>query len=189
MKNPAFLITICITVGLISCKLENQKHAPNKDYVQILIEEENTTPTVDIPNFTLITNNPDAERGEAGEVLKVKRKIPLAMQAHDSVLFDETLAKDFTFRAADEFFNRADFIQNRIAGTWTIDTVKYQNLALQFFGDIALLTYRNILTGTDDAGKADLEYYSWADVFKKENGAWKFLSIHCMDARVEYPAK
>ena len=142
-----------------------------------------------IKNFDLITNNVKADSTDAKEIMQVKRKLPLAMQGKDSALFNEILAKGFTMRGEKEFLNRSDYIKNRVAGTWTIDTVKYQNLALQFFGDIAVLTYRNILNGTDDFGKADTEYYSWADIYIKENGKWKIGAIHNIDARIEYISK
>lgn len=60
-----------------------------------------------------------------------------------------------------------------MAGTWTIDTVKYENLVLQFLGDVAVLTYRNSVKGTDDIGKAVTEHYCWADFYFKESGKWK----------------
>ncbi len=156
-------------------------------FQQININEENTTPTVDIRSFALITNDRTKDSMDAREILKVKRNFPLAMQRKDSLLFEQILAKSFTFRADDEFFNREDYIQNRIHGTWNIDTVRYQNLALQIMGELALLTYKNSLNGTDDAGRSNLEKYTWADLYGKEDGKWKLLSVHCIDAKIEYP--
>lgn len=179
-------MTISFAVCLISCQQDKQTAAPGKDFVQVVIEVENTTPTVDIPNFTLISNNPEAERADAIEILKVKRQWPLAMQQKDSALFESILAKNFSFRADDEFFNRSDYIKDRVAGTWEIDTVRYENLALQFFGETALLTYRNTLNGADEKGQPNIEHYTWADMYTRENGAWKILGSHCIDARVEY---
>jgi hypothetical protein len=176
-------------VIVCGCKEKTHNSETEKKYFQVTISEENLTPTVDISSFVLITNNESANRIEAMEIMKIKRKFPLAMQGKDSTLFNEILAKNFTFRADDEFFNRADYIRDRVNGTWTIDTVRYQNLALQFFGDIAVLTYRNILNGTDDNGKPDIEKYSWADIFVKEDGKWKIGSVHNVDARIEYPGE
>ncbi len=62
-------------------------------------------------------------------------------------------------------------------------------MVLQFFGEIAVLTYRNILKGTDDFGKPDIEYYSWADIYVKENGKWKAAGGHLIDQRIEYANK
>jgi hypothetical protein len=186
MKLPSILFGV-ITLLNASCK-QNQSPGKTSGYEQIIMTEANLTPTVDIRNYTLITNNFKPDNINAIEILKLKRSLPLAMQGKDSILFDNILAHDFTYRGEDEFYkNKKDYIHNRINATWTIDTVKYQNLVLQFFGEIAVLTYRNILHGSDDNGKADIEHYSWADIYTKENGKWKIKGIHEIESRVEYP--
>ncbi|HRB64801.1 MAG TPA: nuclear transport factor 2 family protein [Niabella sp.] len=182
MKVYHFLLWL--SVGLIFGCTQNNSNVPN--YIQMNIKEANTTPTVDIKDFTLVSNNLTVDSLEALEIMKVKRNFPLAMQKHDSLLFESILSKDFTFRAQNEFFNRADYIANRIHGTWTIDTVKFKNLVLQFFNQSAVLTYTNILNGTDDNGKRDTEYYNWADIYLKENGKWKIAGVHEIESRIEY---
>lgn len=181
------LVILIFTSLILSCN-SNKVESTNKLLQQIVMQEENLTPTVDIKNFTLLSANLEAEKADAIEILKVKRNWPLAMQKKDSALFEKILAKQFIIRGEDEFLNRADYIKDRIHGTWTIDTVRYQNLVLQFFGDMAVLTYRNTLDGTDADGKPDIEHYTWADMYTKENGGWKILSSHCIDAKIEYPA-
>lgn len=185
MKYQCYFVFFSLSI-LISCNSSEIPKALGNDYKQILILENNTTPTVDIKGYVLITNNPIKDSAESKEVLKVKRNFPLAMQKRDSLLFEQILSANFTFRADDEFFNRQDYILNRIHGTWTIDTVRFENLALQFFGNVAILTYKNSLKGTDDNGRPDLEKYTWADVYGKENGVWKILSVHCIDSKTEY---
>lgn len=188
MRLLLFTFVSILTI-LSACNEKTSSNDSGKKYQQLTIKEDNVTPTVDIKNVNLITNNFEADSTNAKEIMQVKRKLPMAMQGKDSALFNEILAKGFTMRGEKEFFNRSDFIKNRVTGTWTIDTVKYQNLALQFFGDIAVLTYHNILNGTDDFGNADTEYYSWADIYIKENGKWKIGAIHNIESRIEYPTK
>jgi hypothetical protein len=48
-----------------------------------------------------------------------------------------------------------------------------------------MLTYRNILNHTDSAGKPDMLYLTWADVWVKEDGKWKIGAIHLISERVE----
>ena len=188
MKSLSILLGI-ITVLNAACN-ESQSPDKNSEYEQIIMTEAGLTPTVDIKNYTLITNNIKADSINAMEILRLKRSLPLAMQRKDSALFDNILATDFTYRGEDEFYkNKKDYIHNRINANWTIDTVKYQNLVLQFFGEIAVLTYRNTLDGSDDNGKADIEHYSWADIYMKENGKWKIKGIHEIESRIEYPIK
>lgn len=156
----------------------------------MLIAESNLTPTVDIRNFTLISNNINADSINSIEILKLKRNLPLAMQRKDSILFENILSNSFTYRGEDEFYkNKQDFINNRIHATWTIDTVRYENLVLQFFDEIAILTYRNVLNGSDENGKSDIEHYNWADIYTRENGKWKIVGIHEIESRIEYPMK
>lgn len=186
MQYFPILILLFIICG---CKSPVKPAAAPGSFQQVNINEENITPTVDIRSYALITNDRTKDSTEAREILKVKRNFPLAMQRKDSLLFEQILGKSFTFRADDEFFNRADYIRDRIHSTWTIDTVRYENLALQFFGDVAVLTYKNSLNGTDDAGRSNLEKYTWADMYGIEDGKWKLLSVHCIDAKIEYPGQ
>jgi len=184
--------SLSILLGLIAllngaCN-QSQLTGKTTGYEEKLITEANLTPTVDIRNYTLITNNFPHDSISAIEILRLKRNLPLAMQRKDSVLFDSILSIGFTYRGEDEFYkNRKDYIRNRVNARWTIDTVQYQNLVLQFFGEIAILTYRNTLNGTDDNNRPVIEHYSWADIYGKENGKWKIKGMHEIGSRVEYP--
>ncbi len=182
---PTLVIATILNIG---CHQNIPQQNDSTEYRQFIIIEANPTPTVDIKNFTLVSNNISADSINSIEILKLKRNLPLAMQRKDSALFESILSGSFTYRGEDEFYkNKQDYIHNRIYATWTIDTVKYQNLVLQFFGEIAIMTYRNILNGTDEQGKPDIEKYSWVDIYAKENGIWKIQAIHEIESRIEYP--
>ncbi len=183
------IIISLVIVLLVSCNQPEKSKQVDSTFTQILIKEANTTPTVDIKEFTLITNNITKDSANAIEILKVKRNWPLAMQRKDSSLFEKILATSFTFRADGDFFNRNDYINDRIHGTWTIDTVRYENMVLQFFKDVAILTYRNTLNGTDKAGNPNIEHYSWADIYCREDNQWKILGSHLIEAKIEYLTK
>jgi ketosteroid isomerase-like protein len=181
-----FAIFIFGIIILSSCN--DRETFKQEDYQQIKIKEPNLTPTVDIKDFTMISNNLKQDSIDAIEILKVKRNLPLTMQKKNKALFESILSKNFTYRGEDEFYkNSQDYIQNRVNATWTIDTVRFQNLTLQFFGEIVVLTYRNTLKGTDDNGKFDIENYNWADIYVKENGKWKIGAIHEIESRITYP--
>ena len=84
----------------------------------------------------------------------------------------------FTFRGESEFFNRADYIRDRTTGEGRVKTADYQNLVLQFFGEVAMLTYRNIVEdepGGPGSWKAEM---IWSEMFVKEDGRWKGASLH-----------
>jgi hypothetical protein len=42
---------------------------------------------------------------EAEAMMRLRAKLPLAVQTKDAALFDRILARGFTFRAEDEFWN------------------------------------------------------------------------------------
>jgi ketosteroid isomerase-like protein len=79
-------------------------------------------------------------------------------------------------------------INDRVQSTGSIELVQYENMVLQFFGEIALVTYRNVLKNKNASSQPDdKEYISWADVYVKENGEWKIGTAHVIDYRTEKP--
>ena len=57
----------------------------------------------------------------------------------------------------------------------------YRNVVVQFIGDRALVTYSNIVEdqpGGPGAWKADM---TWADVFVREDGKWKYEAVHVIE--------
>lgn len=151
------------------------------------ITETNSTPTVNIKKYTLITNPGEDRRVDAAEILKVKRKWPLAMQSQKAADFDSILSQNFTFTDKGKLLNRADYIKDRTTSSeWVITHVTYNNLTLQFFGATALLTYNNEITNKKiNTAEVEMEYISWADVYQQENGQWKIASAHVVDFRME----
>lgn len=154
-----------------------------RKFSQINIAAEYTTPTVKIDSLKLITPDSAAQASDAKAILRAKVLLPLAMQKHDAALFDSALAREFTFRGENEFFERRAYIEDRVKGQWMISYVQYENLVLQFFGDIGVLTYRNIVTEKDEMGKPLKWYFTWADFWVKEDGRWKVGAIHLVESR------
>lgn len=189
MKNILFLLAGVLTLSSCGDYKGNPKNSNDETmlYAAIEIREENQTPTVDIAKYTLILSPDEDRKNDATEILRVKRKWPLAMQSPNAPAFDSLLSRDFTFTDDGHLFNRADYIKDRtILSEWKITHVKYYNLTLQFFGDVALLTYRNRVTNENATTKAtEIEHMSWADVYVRENSRWKLGSAHVVDFRLE----
>lgn len=183
------LLSLVIATALYSCDTQPLKtESLNKNYTNVFIKDSDTlsTPGIFIKGLTLVTKHYEQEEKDATEILELKHLWPLAMKTKNRQLFENILAKDFSFIGEGEFFNRTDYIEDRVNGTWEIDAVSYENLVLQFFGHLAILTYRNKLDGTDNKGVPNKEYYSWADIYIKERGQWKILSSHNIEGRIEY---
>jgi len=184
------LLTLSIST-LMACNNKTQEKTQEitvtGNFSALEILESNKTPTVDIEKYVLISNSNDDRKNDADEILKVKRKWPLAMQSKSTSAFDSLLSPNFVFTGDGHLLNRKDYIINRTSPSeWKITHVKYANMTLQFFGNIALLTYRNQVTNENINTKAiEIEYISWADVYKKEESKWKIDAAHVVDFRVE----
>lgn len=152
-----------------------------KKYSQVNFKIDLHTPTVGITNYTLISNDLARDSSNAREIIQAKVILPLAMQRHDASLFDSVLAKDFISQGEDEFFNRKEYIQDRVNGKWMISDVQYENLVLEFFGDWAMLTYRNRVKEKDEFGKENLFLWFWSDIWIKENGRWKIRVLRAIN--------
>lgn len=193
MKYFAFVLLwiILFTGCQVSEKTARQQSDSTKQpgtakrYSQIILKVDYVIPTVGISNYTLITDDVEAHRKDAEAIMRVKKDWPLAMQTKDEALFNRILARNFTFRAEDEFYERMNYIRDRVQSPVTVETAQYENLVLQFFGEGAVLTYRNIVKGKDDRGEAETWLYTWADIFVKEDGEWKIGASHLIGGRKE----
>jgi Domain of unknown function (DUF4440) len=156
-----------------------------KKYSQAVLKVDYGIPTVGISNYTLITDDVEAHRKDAEAIMLRKKDMPLAMQKHDASLFNSFLARDFIARGENEFLQREDYIRDRVNALWTISDVQYENLVLQFFGENAVLTYRNIVKEKDEKGIPVTWLYTWADIWVKEDGEWKVGAIYGIEYRKE----
>lgn len=156
-----------------------------RKYSQLTLKEEAHSRNIGISSYTLITNNDEAHRRDAEAIMRLKKDLPLAVQTKDASLFNRIFARDFTFRAEDEFYEREEYIRNRVERPQTVTSAQYENLVLQFFGEVGVLTYRNVVKVNEANGTIETYQMSWADVYVKENGAWKIGAIHLIDKRVE----
>lgn len=153
---------------------------------QLTIQVDQKLSSIDIKSYTLITSDAKRDRPDAAEIMRVKADWPRAMQTKSEALFDSILARSFTFRAEGQWHERDAYIRDRVGSVETVDLARYENLVLQIFGDVAVLTYRNIISGTDGAtGLPETWHYSWADVFVREDGKWKIGGSHLISERAE----
>jgi ketosteroid isomerase-like protein len=159
------------------------KREAHKQYTQQTISLDRPSSKVDISSYVLITADLEADRGDAEAIIRLRAKLPQAVQTKDAALFDRILARGFTFRAADEFWNREQYIRARVEEPETVGPARYENLVLQLFGEVAVSTYRNIVQLTDASGKPETLYMTWASVYVKEDGEWKIGAVHMIDKK------
>lgn len=195
MKKTIFILLTTLVAAFSCTEREKVKNNAEKDatnsYATVVIVEDNLTSSVDISKYTLINDSQKDRINDANEILKVKRKWPLAMQSLDPLAFDSILGKNFIFKGSDKFFTRTDYIKNRTTpDEWKITFVKYDNVTLQFFGDTGILSYVNDVTNKNvNTGEIEYEHISWVDVYVIEDGKWKIGAAHSIDYRLELPEK
>lgn len=195
MKKTIYILLITLPIAFSCKQLQKTDNNIDKnlanDYSAIVILEDNSTSSVDISKYTLISNGHKDRRSDANEILKVKRKWPLAMQSLNPLEFESILSKNFIFKGGDNFVTRSDYIKNRTtANEWKITFVKYDNVTLQFLGDTGILSYMNLVTNKNiNTGAIEYERISWVDIYAIEHGEWKIESAHAIDYRLELPEK
>ena len=189
--RPRALMTLWIILS-IGCQVghdgSNRKRPTEEKlrggpYTQESVTLDRPSPNVDIDRYVLITDDVEADRGDADAIMRLRSNLPLAVQTKDAALFDRILARSFTFRAADEFWNRQQYIRKRVAEPETVGSARYENLVLQLFGDVAVSTYRNVVELKDADGSPETLYMTWASVYVKEDGEWKVGAVHLIDKK------
>ena len=191
----ALIITmLCTLVVYSGCRTNKQsanqqtdsskQKGTGKRFSQVVLKVDYVVPTVGISEYTLITDDLEAQRKDAEAIMRRKKDMPLAVQRHDAALFNSWCARDFVARGEHEFLgSREKYIQDRVNATWNVSDARYENLVLQFFGETALLTYRNIVKEKDEKGVPTTWLYTWADVWVKVDGEWKVEAIYVIDSK------
>jgi ketosteroid isomerase-like protein len=196
MRTPAFvLLCAMIFIGCRGTQTANNQTTNNRNpsaekrkigqqFTQETITIDRPSSNVDITSYVLITDDVQADRSEAQAIMQLRAKLPLAVQTKDAALFDNILAREFIFRAEDEFWNREQYIRARIEEPEKVESARYENLVLQVFGDIAVSTYRNVVDLKDPNGRPVALKMTWASVYLKESGEWKVGAVHLVDKKV-----
>ncbi len=184
MRHLNLIVAVVVLLVCYGPVRAQETEAPRLEQATISVDQKQSS--IDIKNYTLITDNAKRDRPAASEIMRVKAEWPRAMQTKDKALFESILARSFTFRAEDEWYERDAYIRDRVGSEETVETVRYENLVLQLFGEVAVLTYRNIVSGVDGAtGLPEIWHYSWADVFLLEDERWKIGGSHLISERSE----
>ena len=151
------------------------------EYKQVNLKTNLNIPTTRIDSVTLITNNFLKDSAEALALIHAKVILPLAMQQHSAALFDSCLSIEFLYQGEGTLLNRQEYIHDRINGKWTITDVQYENVVLQFYDNMGVLTYGNVVKETDEFGKPQTYFWFWADVWIKEKGRWKLKELRAIN--------
>lgn len=191
------ILIIGVILFSISCSnnkatKENVEASSNDSLSLITVVPFNdSSATIEMDKYFLVKHKNENLEAAANEVMYVKRRWPQAMQSLDRNEFESILSEEFTFVGGGQLLNREEYIQHRTTPSeWKITHVQYHDLTLQFFGEKALLSYRNVVTNENmNNGDVEVEKISWSDVFVKENDQWKIGGTHVIDYALEAIAK
>jgi ketosteroid isomerase-like protein len=102
-----------------------------------------------------------------------------AYVSKDRAALESILADDFvTFRVGGGEGTRQALIDGATnPGGRTLRAVRWENLTIRVFGDVAVVAARSILTRTVDG--EDREFANeYADIYARRNGEWKAIAAH-----------
>src|SRR5207244_198626 len=88
------------------------KAAGARSFSQVVVKVNYVVPTVGISEYTLVTDNLEADRKDAEAIMLRKKDMPLAVQKHDARLFDSWLGRDFIAHGEQEFLRRDEYIRD-----------------------------------------------------------------------------
>ena len=190
-------LLIAMTIGMMTFACANQARskaeipnaadskaeAPAGPLKRHIVSFDEVYPAVSLKEYALVTDNFERDRPEADAVIKAKIGLPHAMQTKKREDFDAVLGRIFTFTSQDEFVDREGYIANRVGDPSKVKQADYRSVTVQFIDGRALVTYSNIVEdqpGGPGAWKADM---TWADVLVKQDGQWKYETVHQIDFR------
>lgn len=132
MKRKRIGVIIAFTaVAMAACAGgDDRKSAGPRSAEVHVVATETGRPDISIESYSVITADRDRELPMAAEVMEIKKLCPQAMRRKDRAIFEQILARGFTFKGVKDFFNRQDYIDNRTLGPVTYWSVKYHNLVL-----------------------------------------------------------
>lgn len=161
---------------------EHREQLRTKAPKQVTLTTQSRYPQVRLNRYTLICEDDLERRAEAEAVMQIKMELPRAVQTKETNRFERILARDFVFRGEDEFYGRADYIRARVNNKDTVVTADYDNVVLQFLGDMAFLTCRNTVV-IEPGGPEHSLHMTWADILVKEDRQWKFRAVYLIDSK------
>jgi hypothetical protein len=109
--RPPMLAAVIVSLVVASYGSASAKEPEHHRYEQVTIKIDRPSPTIDMTSYTLITDDAERDRPEATELMRVKADLPRAVQTKDKALFESILARDFTFRGEDQWYERDAYIR------------------------------------------------------------------------------
>jgi ketosteroid isomerase-like protein len=124
-------------------------------------------------------------KADAAELTRLSNNWDKVIVAKDEKAVAGNMAEDF--RIIDghgNVENKAQFVAGIMDPKLTIDPYTVEDFEIRFYGDVALLSGRTLMTGRYD-GEKFTSNYRYIDIYVKRAGAWKIVSVQI----TRYPPK
>lgn len=171
MRNYIFLLSAFV-LGLSSCKTEQKENISANEPVLIKVNllQENSSSRVD--TYSLTSNSPDQDSIESRKIIELKMELLNAIEKQDSLFLDNSLHSSFSFVSGQSFYNKQDFIDQRLYKNFDVKNLKLENPTIQIVGKTAILSY--IQANPVDV---NLAKSFWTDIYEHTGDHWKLLAI------------
>jgi ketosteroid isomerase-like protein len=133
---------------------------------------------------TLLLAAPQATPGQAGDVAALEtlnHDWLTAYKTKDAATLARVLADDFQAIYPAGVLRKADVIRVATDPKRIVTDVRWENLRVMTFGQVAVVTGRARLSGTMD-GKPFITANDYADIYARRNGRWLAISAHVVRA-------
>jgi ketosteroid isomerase-like protein len=104
-----------------------------------------------------------------------------AYKTKDAATLARVLADDFQGVYPEGVLRKADVLRVVANPKWIVTDVRWENLRVTTFGDVAVITGRARLSGTND-GQPFATANDYADIYARRNGLWLAISAHVVPA-------
>ena len=119
------------------------------------------------------------------ELKQLVNDLNAAIVKADIVFLDRVLAQDYIhYRPRGTVETRAQYMENRKAGSVNFESLVADDVKVRFYGDTAIVTYRSTAKGKDQQGTID-EQRLWTRVFVRRDGRWQL--VHSQGTSIQKP--
>ena len=128
------------------------------------------------------SNKNSEELAEAQQaLLLLEEEIFTAVKKRDTDALERVLTDDFVYRSPGRQVARDDFLELCAAFPYEIISIQGEDLSVNVYGDIAVITGLQIAKTADGEGEKETSAVAFTDVFVKQKGKWMLSLAHSVD--------
>src|SRR5262245_56452776 len=128
------------------------------------------------------SNKNSEELTEARQaLLLLEEEIFTAVKNRDTDALEGVLTDDFVYRSPGQQVARGDFLKLCAAFPYEIISIQGEELGVNVYGDIAVVTGLKIATTEGGEGEAETSAVAYTGVFVKQKGTWTLSLAHGVD--------